>query len=194
MGRCERSGWAGSRDMPHIPLISDLADFLDEIRDYVRDKKLQKQDREDPILLTATAVGDLRFNRQLGWFETAREWNGHPVQLTLSGEWGRETPDCEAALGMAKDAVRFWQDEAQWLQRLEACAVADLLELAKEWNEETCVLSEADFRGRIVICSLEIYENGEFGAWFKDGDLFTGHGILVSGSFVNGPSGAEIQG
>ena len=176
-----------------IPVIADLAELLQDIAYYRRKKALDRLDREQPIQLIDPVLGTFTFWRELGWFQMTKMWNGIEVQVDLSGDWPDTAPDLELAAKMAQAARVFWSDESGWLDRLEDCAMRDLLELAIEWQAETGPVSPAQFRQRITAKSLGIGEQ-DFEVWFADGDLFWGHEILVYGNWKDGPLYAEMHG
>lgn len=181
--------------MVRIPVITDIVEWTDDIRFLIRDGKNAKADRDDPITFDDPVLGTFRYDRRLSWFVLEREWNGVSTQLTLQGEtWHKHDPDIGQARLLAQDARRFWDDEAGLLKQCEDKAVEELLELANEWQEEHGPVSEEQFRTRISPQSLGLYEGLDFEIWFEDGDLFWGHGILVSGNFETGFRSAEMHG
>ncbi len=134
--------------------------------------------------------GDFIYDRTVGWFETNRLWNGRDIRVSLT----TEEEDVDEAKQIAEFAHGLWSDEAEWLARLEACAIRDLHRLANEWQEDVGPVSEAQFCSRISPKSVTFWGTEEFDFWFDDGDLFWGHGIMVSGNVNAGPQNASIQG
>lgn len=50
----------------------------------------------------------------------------------------------------------------------------------------------AEFQSRMTLESISVHEQG-WSFWHKDGGLFAGHSILISGD-LDGPSDADIPG
>lgn len=190
-----------------IPIISDIIDGARELvfvaRDFAylrRRKRLAKLDRDDPITLDDPVLGRFTFGREARNFTQQRTWAGHTVELVLDTEWDAplrdddSPPDLGEAAALAVLARQFWEDERGWLDRLKDVAVRDLYALACDWQEEAGPLSDAQFLARITPASLSVNGRSDFDMWFNDGDLFWGHGIMVYGTWADGPKGAEMHG
>jgi hypothetical protein len=50
------------------------------------------------------------------------------------------------------------------------------------------------FKQKITLQSITFDVDGEFTFWFKDGGLFSGHSVTVTGNLTNGPVKAEMVG
>lgn len=190
-----------------IPIISDIIDGTRELAFVVQDfaahrrrKRLAAADRDSPITLNDAVLGRFTFSREGRCFAQRRSWAGTEVELSLDAEWDvvppadDAPPDLGEAAALAVLARQLCDDEAGWLDRLKDVAVRDLYALACDWQEEAGPLSEAQFRARITPTSLSVNGRSDFEAWFDDGDLFWGHGIMVYGTWADGPKGAEMHG
>ena len=84
----------------------------------------------------------------------------------------------------------------QWASKVNDYAAGQLLELKNDnWlDEDESAISREDFLGRMQLNSITVHPEGEFEFWHDDGDLFWGHSILVSGSFTDGITHADIAG
>ncbi|MBD0400596.1 DUF2262 domain-containing protein [Flammeovirga sp. EKP202] len=72
----------------------------------------------------------------------------------------------------------------------------ELLSLKNEsWLDENGLpITESDFLSRISLENITIHEDGEFEAWFNDGDAFWGHSINVRANINGTIDYCEIQG
>lgn len=183
-----------------LPFVADVIDLIREGAYLKKRREWQRLDREQPFSFHDEILGEFRFNRELRWFEAKRLWNGIVVKVTINSEFDTrpderpEQPDLGKAARLAVHARAFWDDEAEWLDRMQVRAVADLLTLANDWQADDGPISEAQFRERMTIQSLAVNGDDDFDAWFADGDLFWGHSILVYGTWANGPMAAEMLG
>jgi hypothetical protein len=51
-----------------------------------------------------------------------------------------------------------------------------------------------EFKARMTLDAITVRPDGSFEFWHRDGDMFWGHAIHISGSLLNGPTGADIPG
>ncbi len=112
------------------------------------------------------------------------QWMGEPIELRF------EVPN-----DPAKREERI-KKVSRMVQEQEA--VHGLLDQANDWYadqlededpdvdlDEVPDITEEEFCQRIELESINIDEEGEFEAWYSDGDLFLGHSIRVEGSLVD---------
>lgn len=190
-----------------IPIISGIIDAVRELvfvaEDFAALRRRNQQaqaDRDNPITLDDPVLGRFTFSREGRWFHQRRTWCGADVELSLNAEWDVPPPPADAppdlaeAAALAVVARQFCDDEAGWLKRLKDVAVRDLYAQACDWQEEAGPLGEAQFRARITPTSLSANGHSDFEIWFDDGDLFWGHGVMVYGTWAEGPQGAEMHG
>jgi hypothetical protein len=140
--------------------------------------------REDPILGTLTL--DRRFNQL-----TARaSWNGRPAEVRLDAT---TKDDFDAAI---RAAHTLWQDQISWDRRVLDCALAKLLPLKNSnWlDEDEREVTPDQFTARMTLQTVAVRPDGHFEFWYRDGDLFLGHSIFVSGTLAEGPRRASIAG
>lgn len=147
-------------------------------------------------------LGRFLLDRSVNWFAAAVDWMGKEVELTFDQE---EEEVMEHAIRTAKALMA---DQAGWDRRIREYAADELLELANEWaaedtNEEVVevldemgelLVSRKQFMERMELETINVLEDEEFEFWFRDGDMFWGHSIRVSGSLSGRLDGAHIEG
>ena len=166
-------------DLPGPGFDPDLKAILDE--------------QKKPVTFWAEGLGTFALNRALGWFEAETDWLGSPIRLDLDRDEDRE--QCLAHLRA------LMEGQADWDERLRACAARDLLELANDWasdggceEHEPEEITREQFMERLEPDAVQISGDGSFDFWFNDGALFWGHSIHVTGSLEGGPEKAEMEG
>jgi len=154
-----------------------------DLNDYAT--QLQKPvNHEDPVLGTFT------LDRRISCFTGHANWNGNQISLHLSA---REPGEIEAAL---KTAHSLWKSQNEWDRRIREYAVKALLPLKnKNWlAEDENAVTPDEFERRMALESVTVHPDGSFEFWHRDGDLFWGHSIQISGNLSEGPTGADIPG
>ena len=76
------------------------------------------------------------------------------------------------------------QEQAKWDSSIKSFAANQLIDLAKDWQEQDESAEEQEeltmnqFISRISLESLHVYPEGEFEVYYHDGDLFWGMSLL----------------
>ncbi len=164
-------------------------------------KEILKEQIQE-VAMEVEGLGRFLLDRSVNWFAAAVEWMGKEVELTFDQE---EEEVMEHAIRTAKALMA---DQAGWDRRIREYAADELLELANEWaaedtNEEMVevldemgelLVSRKQFMERMELETINVLEDEEFEFWFRDGDMFWGHSIRVSGSLSGRLDGAHIEG
>lgn len=72
------------------------------------------------------------------------------------------------------------QEQAKWDSSIKSFAANQLIDLAKDWQEQDESAEKQEeltlnqFISRISLESLHVYPEGEFEVYYHDGDLFWG--------------------
>jgi hypothetical protein len=95
-----------------------------------------------------------------------------------------------------RTAHSLWQEQELWHQRVGDYAVLRLLRLKNEsWLEEDeDEFTPEEFKARMILDSITVRPDGSFEFWHRDGDMFWGHYIHISGSLSKGLTGADTPG
>lgn len=149
----------------------------------IRDKRLK------PVTFVSKFFGTFLLDRGANWFEIKAEWLNKEIDLLLSGSLD-DLPELEL------QAITLFNKQNEWDQKFRKKIANDLLQLKNEsWIEEDeNPLTEIEFQGRINLENLQIYENGDFQAWYSDGDIFWGHSISLDGNLNGRLDDAGLQG
>jgi hypothetical protein len=134
--------------------------------------------------------GVLTLNRLVDWWEAQAVWAKRPIRLQISpAEDGRID-------GALDTAAALWKDQERWSQRVASFAVERLLPLKNEsWlDEDEHEVTSDEFKGKMSLQSVTVYDDGAFEFSHDDGDLFWGHCIQVTGDIESGPTDADIPG
>jgi hypothetical protein len=143
-----------------------------------------------PVSHQAAGLGTFTLDRSVDWFACRAEWGGAEVQVTVP------------ALGEGIDAAAldaaqtFWANRADWDRRLRDFAADRLLVLKNEnWLAEgEREITHAQFAQQLQVESADFDAEGGFEVFFRDGDLFWGHAVVVSGTLQDGPTDASLAG
>jgi hypothetical protein len=140
-----------------------------------------------PTIHEDAVFGKMKFDRRFNSYEAAARWNGKKIKISIDGG------ELENGLKIAR---ALWKDQAKWKTRVEDFAVAQLLPNKNEvWLEEgEKPLTPEQFKKRMKLESISIYDGGSFAFWHDDGDLFWGHSIQISADLKRGPYDADTPG
>jgi len=172
--------------------ISDRAVLMELAGLDTTDKDMERLSAEmqKPVTVADSYFGSFTLDRSVNWLETQALWQSKPITLQLSLD------GCDDQTALMKSARTFWEAQEAWDRRVRGCAVSELLDLKNDsWLEgDEGAVTEDEFQRRITVESITLYPDGEFEALFRDGDLFWGHAIIVSGTLESGPDDASIAG
>jgi hypothetical protein len=148
------------------------------------------QQLQEPVTLEDSQFGTFHLNRRINWYEVDTTWNSGDVRLNLAL---KDSEDPSGAISVARS---LWQSQDSWNQRIYEYAVAKLLspKNASWLQEDESEVTPEQFRNKMKQEAITVYSNGTFEFWFKDGDLFWGHSIMVKGNLTEGPTRADIPG
>jgi hypothetical protein len=109
-------------------------------------------------------------------------WCGKKVEVQIS----IDEDEFLRNLSLAED---FWEKQEKWKVTIESLLLDKLW--GNTWEEEgNKKLPSSDFLSRINLVSM-MFDDGMFELWFTDGELYSGHSIVVSGNLQNGPMYAD---
>jgi hypothetical protein len=163
--------------------VADAADSDPELREAAAQLQVPKT-RMHP------QFGILTLNRKVDWWEADPVWLDRPIRLHI-------VPDGEGGIdGALSTASALWSDPRAWSGRISSFAVEELLPLKNEsWrdDDEPEVTSD-EFRRKMSLQSVTVYDDGTFEFSHDDGNLFWGHCIQIAGDIESGPTDADIPG
>lgn len=161
------------------------------VKTGVHNEKLKKvlEKRLKPVIFESDFFGVFILDRAPNWFEVKAKWIDNEIDLLLSGTLD-DLPELEL------QAITLFNKQNEWDQKFRNKITSDLLELKNEsWIEEDeNPLTEIEFQGRIKLENLQIHNNGDFQAWYSDGDIFWGHSISLDGNLNGQLDDAGLQG
>jgi len=152
-----------------------------------------------PVTFIDAQFGEFVFNRVVGWFDGIVEFQGKKISVSVYGKEDIPT------------LAFIFKDFEQFLQQAKHYAAKEMLELGNQWQydawqddkddgnteAEFTPITEEDFVKRISLHEIIIEDSeepGEYTLWFKDGDIFWGHSITVSGNINTGFTDAQMHG
>lgn len=146
------------------------------------DLQLILEEAQKPVFYHDDKLGTFELVKGLDIFETTINWRNQECLLYFDLGEEEETNDC------LETARLLVQEQDQWDSTIKSFASKKLLSLANDWQENDDsteqheTLTHDAFIHRISLESLQVYPNGEFEAFYHDGDLFFGHVIIVTGN------------
>lgn len=143
-----------------------------------------------PVGVEHPVFGAFTLDRALNLYEVEVPWAGRPVQLYLNRD------GCKDEAELFETAKTLWNGQKAWDKRVRDYAAAELLELKNgSWlGEDEKEFTPTQFKAKMALQSVAISVGGRFDFTFKDGNLFWGHVIQVSGTLEDGPMDAGIAG
>lgn len=116
------------------------------------------------------------------------QWGQREIKLVLSDEIGPLNEAASHAAGLLEKAV-LW--DAEMRERIHERYFPVWEET---WREDDAVLSKDEWKARFLLDSLDVHADGQFVAWFGDGDLFWGHSMEVTGGIESGIKHVTMMG
>ncbi len=145
---------------------------------------------QEPVVITDPFFGELELDRGLNWLEGVREWGAEDIEVRFSLD------ECEDQDALIRSAESLWADQPRWDSRIQGFIVEKLLPLKNDqWldvDEEE--LSPAEFREVIEPDSVMFYPDGSFEFSLDDGDLFSGHILVVGGTVAGDLTDVSVEG
>lgn len=145
---------------------------------------------QEPVTIEDARLGIFTLERRFNWYETDTLWGSANIRLRLP------SARLEEVKKILAQAYSLWDSQKSWNDRISDYAATRLLSLKnKTWlGEGEKGLTAEQFKGKIELESISLKSDGNFDFWYKDGDLFWGHSIRVSGNLSDGPRTACIEG
>jgi hypothetical protein len=144
---------------------------------------------QKPVTLNVPELGTLTLDRRVNWFSGDIPWRSAHVQLNL------DMNDAQSANDLTAMAQTIWKNQNAWEGRTKEYAAVRLLPLKNEsWlDEDEDEVTARVFCERMVLESVTVHA-ADLEFYFRDGDLFWGHTILVSATHDGELIDAEICG
>ncbi|WP_458110202.1 DUF2262 domain-containing protein [Bacillus zhangzhouensis] len=160
------------------------------------ERELQEilEEAQKPVFYHDDKLGTFELVKGLDLFETTIQWGNQECLLYFNLE------EDEGITDAIQTARRLVQEQTKWDSSIKSFAANKLIELAKDWQEQDDSdenqeeITHDQFINRISLESLQAYPNGEFEAYYHDGDLFWGHVILITGNIDGTFKDAHIAG
>ena len=147
-----------------------------------------------PVTFVDEVLGEFVLDKDLGFFEGKILWLGKSISVLLEVD-----ADNEGTWTKATKVLRtLFEQQEKKDSDYRSFAAKKLVKLANQWQREedadSAEISKQDFINRMSIESLSVTSGGNLTVYYKDGDLFWGHAIVVSGHVNKGLKDAEIAG
>jgi hypothetical protein len=145
---------------------------------------------QKPVVVHDAVLGELTLEREFSSYSGRATWIQQEVDIDL------ECAAPDEPQSAIEKAVELLESQEKWQNQIDACAVSQLLELKNGgWRDEgEAEVSRSDFLKRMSLETISICHDGNFSFWFDDGDLFSGHAIVVAGNIETGVDRADIAG
>ncbi|MFS1523781.1 DUF2262 domain-containing protein [Microbulbifer sp. 2304DJ12-6] len=177
-----------SKESPFGDARAQLLSILDTPDDIELKAALEKY--KEPVEVTHPEFGVLVLDRSLDCFEGTINWQGEPVELSVSVD--EEDGSISSSL---KTIEALYSQSGDWSKKIADYAVSELLEVMnKNWLEGEKEFTASDFINSMELLFITVYPDGKFEFRHDDGDMFLGHSIIISGSLTDGLSEAGISG
>lgn len=136
------------------------------------------------------SLGTFTLDRRVDWYEAKKRYGFRYVSIYLDASEGEEFSK------LAKLAQETWANIKKFDQDARNCAVRELLDTKNGFwlTHGDSEISEKAFRKRMTLDYLNLDSNGNLEFGYKDGNLFSGHTIVVRGNHATGFTDAGIEG
>ncbi|MDR1800487.1 MAG: DUF2262 domain-containing protein [Lachnospiraceae bacterium] len=177
-----------------LPYVYNSFIVVKVIRKNVSNDALNEVLKEylKPVILTDDILGEFKLNKDYGWFEGDFQWLGEKVSVSFDYVDIVDRETWTQALG----ALRvLYNEQTQRDAEFREFAARALTETANEWADEGAAqITREDFTKKIGLSEINVNPEGDFTAYYDDGDLFYGHIIEIKGNVEDGLKEANISG
>ena len=151
-------------------------------------------DAMKPIHYEDEVFGSFVLDQRVKFFEKEIIWANQAGMLYF--DWDEDEQQMRSAL---QTAYVLFSDQERWNEQIRAYAAEQLVELANDWLQDNDEPQYAEitpglFVKLMELDSISVYPNGDFELFFRDGDMFWGHSIIVDGNINGSLNSAEIAG
>lgn len=158
--------------------------LVEVVDKFYKDKDLENILNEylKPVYYKDEIFGEFILDKRCGLYEKKLNWDGEEGNLYI---------DCNSDMKKTMKVIyELVNNDKCWQDKIKKYAAKELLELANEWlqDEEEPEYEEYTsdiFVNKLTFESVEVNEDGSFEVYYKDGGIFWGHCIIVSGN-ING--------
>lgn len=163
---------------------------LEEILDFDMEDKLLEAYVLNEIIYVDADLGLFNLDKLMGDYRMDIEWCGSEAELSF------ETDDEAELIELLDFYKEKFSDNLYWDKLTKQYAAKKLLALKNDYwlEDDEEELDEDEFVSLISLESLVIDYDKSYTFWYRDGDIFGGHVIIVSGNIENGHQSAEIAG
>lgn len=118
------------------------------------------------------ALGELKFDQNLNWWEADVQFSGSPIHVSIEGSANVSDEVFDRASALL---------ESLNVEELTATAATKLLKLHNEsWRDNEEDLDAIGFQKSLTPASFVAGETGDAMVYFDDGGLFHGHSVFVA--------------
>jgi hypothetical protein len=123
-------------------------------------------------------------------FEGHASWLGRRIRLALAADGN------DGSAQLAETALKLLADQLGWQDQIERAVYDELHPVWAEngWGDPGDEPTREQWLSRLTLRSIAVCEAGEFEFYFDDGDLFSGHCVIASGSLDEGVTHAQMAG
>ncbi|GMQ57263.1 hypothetical protein AN1V17_16580 [Vallitalea sediminicola] len=173
--------------------ISDSIVELDRIIDYdFYDSKLQPfvEDIRKDIIYDDSELGKFILNKSVDTYGSILDWCGVKSELIM------ETNEESELVELIEKYKDRFSDQFDWDSKAKKFASKELISTKNDFwiDDDEKEMSEIEFQSLMSLESIVLYTDDSYTFWYKDGDIFGGHVIVVDGDFESGLNRAEIAG
>jgi hypothetical protein len=145
-----------------------------------------------PVYYHDEIFGKFTLEKSIKVFEKNISWDNKQCELYF--DWHEDESMMKSAL---KTAHKLFEEQDKWSQKIRMYAAAELVDLANDWLQEEDEIEEMTkemFMDLMNLDTISVYPEGDFDFYFSDGDMFTGHSIIVEGNINGTFTRAQIVG
>lgn len=121
-------------------------------------------------------LGILTFDKSISNYKTSIVWCGANSELVF------ETDDEVELIELIERYKENFSDKHRWDDKTRKYAASKLISLKNDfWLEDNeGEMKESEFVSLISLEALVLYPDGSYSFWYRDGDIFFGHVIILA--------------
>ena len=143
-------------------------------------------DFKNPVVINSKVLGTMVYDSLMNEFTGEKTYKGNDVEISFKAEDKNSTENIVIL-------ENFWSKRASWDKKIKKFVSKEVLDEAENWNDNNSTITEEMIAEAITMSGISMSADGDFTVYYDDGDIFSGHSIVVTGNMGKGLFEANME-